>query len=258
LVAAIDFSDTTVIFVGDNGTPPLRVEPPFDPNHAKFTVYEGGLNVPLIVAGQAVPLSSRGQESAALVQATDFYRTVLDLAGLQAQGAPESRSFLPSVEDPASDTGREFVYAELFKPNGGPPDPLKYRRAVRDDRYKLIRLSTTGVELYDLLLDPFEQSPLPLSALTPEQAQAFDRLDVEMMRVTSPEVPSVTGWALGLVAPVLGAFGFARLRRARPGFQGRRRGGARLDEGRVELTSMVFVGVREESDGSWTPPTRAS
>ena len=44
-------TNTTVFFVADNGTPKEVTEPPFFPSHAKGTVFEGGVNVPLIVSG---------------------------------------------------------------------------------------------------------------------------------------------------------------------------------------------------------------
>ena len=47
LLAAIDHTTTTVIFLGDNGTPNEVVVPPYDPQHAKLTIYEDGIRVPL-------------------------------------------------------------------------------------------------------------------------------------------------------------------------------------------------------------------
>jgi arylsulfatase A-like enzyme len=134
IMAAIDFTDTTVIFIGDNGTPNARIEPPFDPNHGKFSVYEGGVNVPLIVTGQAVPPASRGQESAALVQATDLFATVLEIAGVPKGTRTNSVSIMGSVIDPSSEGARQTVFAEMFKPNGGPPDPTRHNRAAREAR----------------------------------------------------------------------------------------------------------------------------
>ena len=53
IMDAVDLSDTTVIFVADNGTPGGFLEPPYPITHGKGTVYEGALSVPLIVAGEA-------------------------------------------------------------------------------------------------------------------------------------------------------------------------------------------------------------
>ena len=39
------------IILGDNGSPGEVVVDPFDPSRAKMTVYEGGINVPMVLAG---------------------------------------------------------------------------------------------------------------------------------------------------------------------------------------------------------------
>jgi len=74
---------TNVIFLGDNGTAGRTTEPPFQSNHAKFTVYEGGINVPLIVSGPAV--ASPGREEKALVCTVDLFHTIAELHGLNAR-----------------------------------------------------------------------------------------------------------------------------------------------------------------------------
>ena len=54
LLASIDpavLDNTYVIFLGDNGTPGATVTEPFRPGRAKASVYQGGVNVPLIVKG---------------------------------------------------------------------------------------------------------------------------------------------------------------------------------------------------------------
>ncbi|MFT4541946.1 MAG: arylsulfatase A-like enzyme [Planctomycetota bacterium] len=42
--------ELTVIFIGDNGTSPYATDAPFSPDHAKGTLFEGGIRVPLIIA----------------------------------------------------------------------------------------------------------------------------------------------------------------------------------------------------------------
>jgi arylsulfatase A-like enzyme len=70
---------TEVLILGDNGTPQEVSEPPFAPSHAKKTPFEGGVNVPLVVAGPSV--GAPGREEAALVHAVDVFATVLELCG---------------------------------------------------------------------------------------------------------------------------------------------------------------------------------
>ena len=54
LLDGVDFATTTVIFLGDNGTPNEVTVPPYNRDHAKLRVYEQGVKVPMIVAGNAV------------------------------------------------------------------------------------------------------------------------------------------------------------------------------------------------------------
>lgn len=68
--------DTTVIFIGDNGTPAGASESPFEPSHAKGSLYEGGTNVPLIVTSPRIGASDEGEESQALVSSVDLLATI--------------------------------------------------------------------------------------------------------------------------------------------------------------------------------------
>jgi arylsulfatase A-like enzyme len=152
---------TIVVFVGDNGTPPEATTAPFLPGHAKGTVYEGGVNVPLIVAGPGVV---GGAECAALVSTTDLYATIAELLGSPPSAAEDSVSLAPYLAQPGHAALRATVYTESFMPNGPPPH-VQRLRAVRDARYKLVHVhkkSTLPNErhFYDLLADPFEQHDL--------------------------------------------------------------------------------------------------
>ena len=155
--------DALIVFVGDNGTAGGLSEPPFDGSRAKGTVYEGGINVPLIIKGpEVVP-----GEVEALVCTTDLFATFADLAGAPSQ-AEDSVSMVPYLQGSSAPI-REYVYAEYFSPNGPGPYTV-HNRAVRRDRYKLIRREGQPDELYDLLNDPFELTDLfpGLQAGTPE------------------------------------------------------------------------------------------
>ena len=59
-----------MILIGDNGTPRPGIEPPFVPEHGKGTMYEGSLNVALIVAGAGV--GKQGAVCDALVSIVDL------------------------------------------------------------------------------------------------------------------------------------------------------------------------------------------
>ncbi len=169
----VDLSTTTVFFIGDNGTyRPIYRGPG---SQAKDTVYEGGVLVPLIVAGQAVAPAARGREVDAIVQSTDLYASVLELAGL-AHGPPQSVSMMPYLQDPDTPPLRRFIYSEIFEPNGGPIDQARHDRAARDVRYKVIENGLAPPEFYDLQTDPGETTPLALQSLSAEELEAFVRL----------------------------------------------------------------------------------
>jgi arylsulfatase A-like enzyme len=113
---ARELARTTVLFLADNGSDPCVSAPPT--NRAKGTLYQRGVNVPLIAAGYRV---GRGVSSA-LVTTSDLFATVAELAGVDLQAtlpglALDSLSFVPSLAEP-SIALRRFAFAEYFTPNG--------------------------------------------------------------------------------------------------------------------------------------------
>ncbi len=195
LLASIEpgvLKNTTIIFLGDNGTPRPAVPPPYNQSQSKGTVYEGGINIPFIVAGPVVPRSSRGRTSSALVNTTDVYRTVADIAGvdladvLPPQCRVDSVSLLPELAAPnRNKSARRYAYAEKFGPNGpGPYD--RYHRSIRDKRWKLVRIfradrsPATQEEFHDLEnaapgMDGEDLCPCPEN-LEGEARAAYERL----------------------------------------------------------------------------------
>ena len=118
LLAGVDLATTTVIFVGDNGTPNEVIATPYNPNHAKLRVYEQGIRVPLIIAGRGV--KDAGRQTAALVNTVDLYPTILRLAGVDpAAVLPAGRkidgvSLLPLIENTGPAPVRPWAYADKF------------------------------------------------------------------------------------------------------------------------------------------------
>ena len=181
LLAGIEpvLDDTVVIFLGDNGTPPDVIVPPFYFWQGKTTLFEGGVNVPMIVSGPLV--EEPGSECAALVNTTDLFGTVAEIAGVDlAQVVPadtqlDTVSIVPYLRDPSRPSIREWVFTELFTPNGpGPYDIL--HRAVRNDRYKYVDSSIHGEVLFDLWLDPFELLSKVPGSLSPAEQLELDEL----------------------------------------------------------------------------------
>lgn len=152
--------NTYVIFVGDNGTTNSSVIPPFEPGRAKGTIYQGGLNVPLIVSGPDV---ERGAVSGALVNSTDLYSTILEMTGVSVDDVVpdgvtlDSVSIVPYLSNPAAPSQRNWVYADVF--SGSFLGVANANYAMRNDRYKLLRHEGRE-EFYDLGHDPYEHDNL--------------------------------------------------------------------------------------------------
>ena len=113
--------DTLVMFTGDHG-------PPFD--RAKTTVYEGGVRVPFLVRWPGVSQPARSE---AMVSTVDILPTILDATGAVSSVEMQGMSLRPVLKDPDA-AWREYLVAEHHL-HGPPWFP---RRAIRDDRYKLI------------------------------------------------------------------------------------------------------------------------
>jgi len=169
LLAHVDRTDTTVFFLGDNGAP---AEVATLPGRGKGTLYQGGIHVPLIVAGAGVGFV--GRRCDALVGVTDLYATIAELAGATAS-TPDAVSFARALATPDF-AGRTVVTAERFKPNGmGPKQVLQ--RAARDARYKLILDVLSGRPLFfDLGQDPQERAPLDLARLNQQERRSYRAL----------------------------------------------------------------------------------
>jgi arylsulfatase A-like enzyme len=178
LLAVVDAlaPNSYVFFLGDNGTARAATEPPFDPEHAKGTPYEGGIHVPLIVRGPGV---ARG-ECQALVGVTDVFATVAQLARVDA-AAEDSVSLVPYFSDPGRPSLRRMLYSEQFAPNNSSPPYGTHDRAVRDRRYKLIRRIGQPDEFYDLLLDPFELRNRLEAGLDRSEQEAYEALVAELV-----------------------------------------------------------------------------
>jgi len=224
LLCAHDAADTTVIVVGDNGTPPDATLPPFTPDRAKGTMYEGGARVPLFIRSPLLAKERRGAVESRLVNSVDLHATVLELARApQLASALDGVSLVPYLLRGDGPTLRSESYADGFFPNfqvtasGAPPEGYVcsfHNQTLRDERFKLIRRvgrhprelerHTRAEEFYDLLEggapdtsvapprpqpDWFERNDLLASGkpLSEVAQRAYDRLS----RVLSEQYPSL-------------------------------------------------------------------
>lgn len=168
---------THVLLVGDNGTPGFGITPPTLEHHAKHSLFEGGVRVPLIVDSPSLPREARGSSSAALVHVTDLYATIAEIGGAESR-VEDSRSLLPYVRDPGRASQRGVLYTERFHPGEGGEGRERWARTARDARYKLLVRPSGRRSLFDLASDPQEALDLLQNAdsLSGGAAAALARL----------------------------------------------------------------------------------
>ncbi len=163
--------NTVVIFMSDNGglstseghptsNLPLRA--------GKGWMYEGGIREPMMVRAPGV--TQAGSQSDDYVTSTDFFPTILELAGLKQRPDihRDGMSFVPLLNAEKMDRGPIFWHYPHYGNQGGAPTA-----AIRNGPWKLIRWLENGkLELFDLSKDIGEKRNLV--AEFPEVASKMD------------------------------------------------------------------------------------
>ena len=203
LLTSVNPATTTVIFMGDNGTPGQVIQSPYDSTHANDTLYEGGIRIPLIIRGPGI---TPGRTSDALVHAVDLFSTQLALAGVPLPTAVtlDSRSLVPLLTG-QSTAIRSRLYTDQFDQS----DPTSGGRALRDDRVKLIRYHNGTEVFHDLLTDPAESANLlanGIPAMSATHQALYYRLRFNLGQYTTaaslePTHPAFTPPGFSLTVP---------------------------------------------------------
>ena len=132
--------------------------------------------MPLIITGPDVVYP--GTESDALVNTTDLFATVAELAGVSLVNHPyplDSISVLPYLTDPDLPSIREVVFSERFEPNGF-GTPTDVRQMIRNERYKLIQQEGLPDEFYDMENRLLEETDLLQAGMTTDEESEYDSL----------------------------------------------------------------------------------
>jgi arylsulfatase A-like enzyme len=121
--------------------------------------------VPLVFSGPGIPKG----ESRAMAYLYDIYPTVCELAGVPVPHGLDGRSLVPVLQG-KSPSVRQFALTAY----------RDVQRAIRDERWKLIRYPKIGkTQLFDLGADPHEMNDL---AAMPEHATQVKRLTAALER----------------------------------------------------------------------------
>jgi arylsulfatase A-like enzyme len=178
LAASPHAQNTIVVFTADSGAA--------RGSHGligKQNVYEHSLRVPLIIAGPGV---SEGKRTAAMCYLFDLLPTLGKLCGITEPATSEGREFTDVLTDPTKPARTEMLFA--YK---------NVQRALRDDRWKLIRYPHIDrTQLFDLQTDPQEITNLAnqpehadrVASLTKQLQAAVERSgDHEPLQVANPQ-----------------------------------------------------------------------
>jgi arylsulfatase A-like enzyme len=160
LLASMDAAtreNTLIIFLGDNGTPGQVAQAPYSRRKAKGSLYQGGVNIPFFVTGPGVP--RQGERESALVNTTDLFATIADIAGVNVDHINDSNSF-KGLLNGTSELDRTSHYTELDGDSG-------WAWTISDGHFKLIESGGDAQELYDLLQDPYETEELLTTGTAP-------------------------------------------------------------------------------------------
>lgn len=160
--------NTIIIFIGDNGTTRSVRQLPYLPKSSKGSLYQGGVHVPMVISGKDV--GRAGEREVALVNSTDLFITIANLAGLNVETYQDSYSFAHLLA--ASGSGnRNYNYTDITNTISG--------YTIRNEQYKLIVNDDGTEEFFNLSADPYETNDLLQNALTATEQTAKTALETE-------------------------------------------------------------------------------
>ncbi|MEX0274746.1 MAG: sulfatase-like hydrolase/transferase [Flavobacteriaceae bacterium] len=168
--------NTIIIFIGDNGSP-NQVAQEYNDRRVKGSIYQGGINIPMIISGKGVERQNEKED--ALISTTDLFATIADLGGAGTTEINDSKSFKRLLTD-SNIHLREYVYSEMGLDSGG----TDY--AIRNATHKYIVFGDGTEALYNLSENPLErpnllsENQLPLSTA---DSAIKDELIRELMKI---------------------------------------------------------------------------
>jgi hypothetical protein len=109
-------TDTMIVILGDNGSLGTTIKAPFNPQRAKGTTYQGGVWVPLVVAGPLVNGDSRSVPH--MVNVTDLYALFGEIAGIddvteEVDRPIDAQPMLPYLTNAGEESIRDWNYTEI-------------------------------------------------------------------------------------------------------------------------------------------------
>ena len=188
--------NTYIFYTSDNGA--VASIPPNTPYErglnfplegGKWNVFEGGIRVPLIVAGPGIAPHS---ESRVPVAGYDFLPTLGELAGHSAPlpADLDGGSFKAVLQNGGKGEVRRALDGLIFHYPGAKKGRVNYRAhsALRQDRWALLKAWENGeVRLFDLEADPGERQDL--APQLPQKAAAMEAALTSYLALVKAPMP---------------------------------------------------------------------
>ena len=193
--------NTYIIYMSDNGSVPnipgsKKYEKSYNYplSRGKWDALEGGVRVPLIIAGPGI---KNGSESATPVSGTDLLPTIIDLAGNKKITLTEidGGSFAPILLHKNNKQIKRAVDGIFFHVPYKNGIALKRpHSAVRKGDYKLVKFQDDkSILLFNLVKDKMEQ--INLATKKPEKAKEMEKiLDNYLIEVNAPKWQDGITW----------------------------------------------------------------
>lgn len=166
-----DRDNTVIIFLGDNGTPGQVAQSPYSSSTVKSTLFQGGINTPMFIVGNGVTRTGVDDH---LINATDLFATIAEIAGSTTREIHDSKSFKSLLT--STTTFRDFQYSEM-------DDGTNDLWTISDGAFKLIVNANGNEKMYDLIDDPYESNDLLSGTLTTQAENAKIVLEAELLRI---------------------------------------------------------------------------
>ena len=150
--------NTIIIFVGDNGTPNQVLQ---GYARGKGTIYQGGIHVPMVISGHGVTRANQSEE--ALINTSDLFATIADIAGVNVSEINDSKSFKSLLTTTINENERDYIFVE----DGNDDGSVDY--AIRNATHKYVLFENDTEAFFNLSSDPLESinllgaNQLPLS-----------------------------------------------------------------------------------------------
>ena len=201
-IKELEIEDNTyIIYMSDNGSVPnipgakkYEKSYNFPLSRGKWDAYEGGVRVPLIIAGPGI---KNNTESATPVSGSDLLPTIIDLAGNKTIALTEIdggsfASILLNKNNKKIKRAVDGIFFHVPYKNG-----IALKRphsAVRKGDYKLIKFQDDkSILLFNLVKDKMEQ--LNLASQNPEKVKELEKiLDNYLTEVHAPKWQDGITW----------------------------------------------------------------